>query len=165
MTAEVGEELVGAYLAEILKCDHVSYNVRPPGGGLEGLDEIDVVGLRFQDKTAFLCEVATNILGYMRKSPANSAIRISKKLAGQKRYAHSHLASFPNRHFMFWSPRISSRELLDRLGKIPNLELIINADYSARVIELRRSAKVDGHPTSNSAYRMLQILEHLRPAM
>ena len=45
MKTEMGEYIGGAYLKIIKKCDFVDYNVRPPTGGLEGLQELDVVGL------------------------------------------------------------------------------------------------------------------------
>ena len=45
MLTDIGECFVGAYLQLIAKCDFVDYNVRPPGGGLAGLSELDVVGI------------------------------------------------------------------------------------------------------------------------
>lgn len=63
MKTEMGEYVVGGYLKIIKGCDFIDYNVRPPGGGLEGLNEIDVVGLDFRKKTVFLCEVTTHIIG------------------------------------------------------------------------------------------------------
>ena len=39
--------IVGAYLKLIEGCDVIDYNVRPPGGGMAGLSELDVVGLDF----------------------------------------------------------------------------------------------------------------------
>jgi hypothetical protein len=41
MRTEVGEYVVGAWLKIGLGCDVVDYNVRPPGGGLNGLGELD----------------------------------------------------------------------------------------------------------------------------
>ena len=46
MLTDVGEYLVGAYLQLFENCDFVDYNVRPPGGGMKGLGELDVVGLQ-----------------------------------------------------------------------------------------------------------------------
>ncbi|MGB5215711.1 MAG: hypothetical protein WBN88_18965 [Anderseniella sp.] len=40
MATEMGEYLVGAYLQLEQQCDVVSFNVRPPGGGLKGLQEL-----------------------------------------------------------------------------------------------------------------------------
>ena len=63
MKTEVVEYIVGAYLKIIKGCDFLDYNVRPPGGGLEGLNELDVVGLDFKNKIVYLCEVTTHIRG------------------------------------------------------------------------------------------------------
>ena len=65
MLTDVGEYFVGAYLQLGEGCDFVDYNVRPPGGGLKGLEELDVVGLNFKTRTAFLCEVTTHIRGLL----------------------------------------------------------------------------------------------------
>lgn len=63
MKTEMGEYVVGAYLKLVEQCDVADYNVRPPGGGLAGLSEFDVIGLRFKDRTATMCEVTTHIRG------------------------------------------------------------------------------------------------------
>ena len=60
---EMGEYVVGAYLKMVEVCDVVDYNVRPPGGGIGGLSGFDVIGLRFSDSTAIMCEVTTHIGG------------------------------------------------------------------------------------------------------
>lgn len=162
MTTEIGEELVGAYLIEVLGCNAVSYNVRSPGGGAEGLQEVDVVGYDFRKRKAYLCEVATNLLGYLRRNPTYSVERVRKKLQWQRTYARKYLRSFPVREYMFWSPRVSVQSVVQGLERIRGLTLVINEDYARKVAELRGEAKRGARTTSNSAFRMLQILEHLR---
>ncbi len=81
---EIGEYIVGAYLKIIIKCDFVDYNVRPPVGGLEGLNELDVVGLDFKNKTAYLCEVTTHITGFLYKDNKTTIEKIKKKYKRQK---------------------------------------------------------------------------------
>jgi hypothetical protein len=44
MKTEMGEYVVRAYLKEVLRCDFVDYNVRPPGGGLERIVQ-EVLGV------------------------------------------------------------------------------------------------------------------------
>ena len=61
MAAEMGESVVGASLEYVKKCEVVHYGVRLPSGGLGGLNELDVVGLDFGGKTAYLCEVTTHL--------------------------------------------------------------------------------------------------------
>ena len=74
---DIGEYAVGAYLKIIKKCDFVDYNVRSPGGGLEGLNELDVVGLDFKNKTAYLCEVTTHIRGVLYKDNITTVNKIN----------------------------------------------------------------------------------------
>jgi hypothetical protein len=52
MATEMGEYLVGAYLKLVLGCGVVDYNARPPGGGLQGLGELDVIGFDFVSRSA-----------------------------------------------------------------------------------------------------------------
>lgn len=103
MKTNIGEYIVGAYLKIIKYCDFVDYNVRHPGGGLKGLNELDVVGLDFKNKKAYLCEVTTHITGLLYKDNKTTVKRIKNKHKIQKEYAEAHLSSFPVRYYMFWS--------------------------------------------------------------
>jgi hypothetical protein len=71
MATEMGEYLVGAYLKLVLGCGVVDYNARPPGGGLMGLGELDVIGLDFANERAYLCEVTTHLDGVQIGSGAD----------------------------------------------------------------------------------------------
>ena len=101
MLTDVGEYLVGAYLQLIEGCDFVDYNIRPPGGGLKGLEELDVLGLNFTENTAYLCEVTTHIRGFKHKGNKEAVIRVKKKYARQKLYAKEFLTNFKNKRFVF----------------------------------------------------------------
>ena len=82
MPTEIGEFFVGAYLKEVENCSFVDYNVRPPGGGVKGLGELDVVGLRFEDSSVHLCEVATHLGGLeYGRGYEDSAERIARKFS------------------------------------------------------------------------------------
>ncbi len=162
MKTEIGEYIVGAYLKEILGCDFVDYNVRPPGGGLEGLGELDVIGLDLGNRTAYLCEVTTHIRGLLYKSNQDSVERVRKKHLRQRKYARKHLQDFDTIHCMFWSPVVPHGYLTENLAKIEGLELTINAQYKACVDELRAKARTATHDTGNVFFRTLQILERLR---
>lgn len=155
-----GEYLVGAYLQLVEECDFVAYNVRPPGGGLEGLNEFDVVGLKFESKTAYLCEVTTHIDGvrYNQKTVE----RVRDKHKRQKDYAKKYLKDFENVIFQFWSPVVPVGYLTEGLAQIQGLELIINGEYKAKVGQLQERAMAECTPTGNPAFRVLQILAHLR---
>lgn len=65
---------MGAYLRSIEERDVISYNARPRGGCLAGLEELDVIGLRFADSTAFLCEVTTHIRGLLYQGQPHNRV-------------------------------------------------------------------------------------------
>jgi len=159
---DIGEYVVGAYLKIIRKCDFVDYNVRTPGGGLEGLNELDVVGLDFKNETAYLCEVTTHIRGVLYKANITTVNKINIKYERQKEYANKYLSGFPKRYFMFWSPVVPKGYITEELEKINGLELIINKKYAQCIGELRLKAKELTNEVGNPFFRMLQILEHLR---
>jgi hypothetical protein len=162
MNTDIGEYIVGAYLKIIKGCDFVDYNVRPPGGGLEGLNELDVVGLDFKNKIVYLCEVTTHITGLLIRDNRTTVETIQKKYERQKGYANKYLSDFPNRYFMFWSPVVSKGYITDELKKVDGLELIINEKYAQCIDELKGKAKKLTHDVGNPFFRILQILEHLR---
>jgi hypothetical protein len=160
---EVGEQLVGAYLKVIEECDVISYSARPRGGGLEGLEELDVVGLRFRDSTAFLCEVTTHIGGILYKDNETTVRRITEKHERQKKYARRELKNFEHTRFQFWSPNVPKGYITLHLAELePGLELVINGQYAKRVGRLREAAGRRKNDEGNDVFRLLQILEHLR---
>lgn len=163
MPTEIGEYVVGAYLKEVEGCDLIDYNVRPAEGGLKGLAELDVLGLRFKDGTAFLCEVATHLNGLQYAGGyAGSTERIFQKIRRAQQFARDSLSLFPHQHFSFWSPRVPKGQLTDLLAQIPDVEIIINEEYSSRVAKLKQLAAKSTRVTGNPFFRSLQLLEHLR---
>ena len=162
MLTDIGEFIVGAYLQLIEECDFIDYNVRPPGGGLKGLGELDVVGLNFNSNTAYLCEVTTHIRGVLYKNNQETISRIKKKHERQKEYAKKYLTNFKNHKFMFWSPVVPVGYITEHLKGIESLESIINGEYKKRIEQLRLLAKNTTHDARNPFFRMLQIMEHMR---
>lgn len=164
MNTEMGEYIVGAYLKLKMDCDIVDYNVRRPGGGLAGLNELDVMGLNFKTKTAYLCEVTTHLDGLLYGSSKNVTVdRIRKKHEKMLDYAENHISKeiCSKCHFMFWSPVVSAGVEME-LEKIQGLELVINEKYSTCVDELLEQASKITYDTNNPAFRVLQIIGHLR---
>ena len=163
MNEEMGELLVGAYLKVIEQCDIVCYNQHIPGGGLEGLGEFDVLGLHFEKQTAFLCEVATHIGGLLYVNNKTTVKRIADKHRRQKAYAAAHLKGFLKKRYQLWSPVVRNGYLTTKLPQIdPDLELVINEEYTKRVEDLRIQSREHKNDENNPAFRLLQILEHLR---
>jgi|TARA_Y100000031_G_scaffold111900_1_gene123484 hypothetical protein len=129
MAMEMGEYLGGAYLILIEGCDFVDYGVRVPGGGLAGLNELDVVGIHFGTGTAYLCEVTTHIRGALYKNNRETVDRIKRKYQHQRAYAELYLTQFQKHEFMFWSPYVPGGYITEHLEKVDGLKLIINGEY------------------------------------
>ncbi len=164
MPTEMGEYLVGAYLKLLKGCHFVDYNVRPPGGGLAGLDEFDVVGFDFKNSRAYLCEVTTHVAGLLYGSGNKDTVdRIRKKFEKQQAYAETHLSRF-RPEFMFWSPVVPKGRLTDELDTLARqgLTVVINGKFKESVAELIDKARREKNDTGNPAFRMLQILGSLR---
>jgi hypothetical protein len=161
MKTEIGEYIVGAYLRLIQNCDFIDYNVRPKEKGLSGLTEIDVVGLRFNDLTAYLCEVTTHLDGLLYVNYETSENKIREKYERQKEYAKNNITLFTNKIFQLWSP-IVSPGIVERLEKIEGLQLIINHEYSNCIKQLTDLAGQSTKDFGNPFFRTLQILEHLK---
>jgi hypothetical protein len=162
MPTHIGEYVVGAYLKLKLDCDFVDYHVRPPGGGLEGLQELDVVGLNLRNGIAYLCEVTTHIGGVFYGDNRATVEKIKQKHERQQAYAAKYLPQFNEVHYMFWAPVVPVGYITENLAKVESLELVINGEYKRCVEELRELARATTHDTGNPFFRMLQILEHMR---
>lgn len=161
MLTDIGEYMVGAYLQLKLECDVVDYNVRPPGGGLQGLEELDVVGLNLKTKTAYLCEVTTHIRGLLYVDNKTTLERIAKKHERQRQYGAKYLQDFQCQ-YMFWSPVVPVGAITKGLAELPDLQCIINGKYKRRINELLALAETTTHDARNPVFRVLQILTHLR---
>lgn len=162
MKTDIGEYIVGAYLKLIYKCDVVDYNVKPPVDGLRALEELDVIGLDFNNNIAYLCEVTTHLGGTLYKNNAYTVTKINQKHTRQKKYAKKYLKQFKKHVFMFWSPICPVGYITENLEKIKDFQLIINFEYTKRIEELRKLAKETEKDTNNPFFRILQILERLR---
>ncbi len=136
--------------------------MRFPGGGLKGLGELDVIGLDFKNKKAYLCEVTTHIRGVLYKNNPTTVEKIKAKYKRQKEYAKSQLDSFSNKHFMFWSPVVPKGYITKELIKIKGLSVVINEDYTSCINELKEQAKLLTNDVGNPFFRTLQILERLK---
>lgn len=161
MLTDIGEYVVGAYLQLKLDCDVIDYNVRPPGGGLHGLEELDVIGLNLKTKTAYLCEVTTHIRGLQYGDHRTTIDRIKKKYKRQQQYGAKYLSDFSCQH-MLWSPVVPIGFLTDRLSEIAGLQCVINGEYKRRIGELQALAADTTHDARNPVFRLLQILAHMR---
>jgi hypothetical protein len=162
MITDVGEYIVGAYLKIIKNCDFIVYNERFPGGGIKGLNELDVVGIDHKLNRVYLCEVTTHIRGVLYKDNETTVKKIIQKYELQQEYAGQVLTDFKNKHFMFWSPVVPKGYVTEQLVEIDGLEAVINEKYTEAIAELWEVASKTTHQSGNPFFRILQILTHLR---
>jgi hypothetical protein len=157
----MGEYIVGAWLKLIKKCDIVDYNLRSPLEGMAGLNELNVLGLDFKHKTAYLCEVNTHLDGLQYKNTNSAIEKIGNKYFNMRHYAAERLAEFPDRHLMFWAPLVGPG-VESVLKELKGLELVINNDYTSNILALQELARKGTEDTGNPAFRVLQILGHTK---
>lgn len=158
---DIGEDLVGAYLREVVGCPLVHFNVRT--GTAQG--EIDVVGLKLQGphiSEVWLCEVSTHtggLGGYKGDAPG----KIRNKIASVKAYAETNYPDVP-RHIEVWAPKVTpgmQAKLLGIWEENADVTLVANSDYANRVRELGALARVATAYRDSPSFRLLQILTRL----
>lgn len=167
MHSDIGESIVGSYLRHVRACDLVLYNEFT--GDQQG--EVDVIGVKASPvPEVWLCEVATHIAGLQYDASAEkSRAKISAKIDRAKTYA-DRVFKAHQQHFELWSPRVPvgamttwmGEEQLRRQDALLEVDFIINDKYTNAVSELISAAKVSTKTTGEDAFRMLQILTHLR---
>jgi hypothetical protein len=166
VVADIGESLVGSYLRYLKECEVVVYNVHTPD--VQG--ELDVIGLKHgEPRVVWLCEVITHIRGVLYGSGyAATVSKIRDKVGRARDFA---AATFPGQEHRFeiWSPIVPSGavKLFDELAEAYSSEdldvqFVVNERYTERVQELVTHARGSTKATSEPAYRLLQVLTHLR---
>lgn len=171
----IGEEICGEYLKHIKKCDFVSYNVSHPD--VQG--EIDVVGISLEQKTIYICEVATHTGGlqYVTDDRPDNFNRFNSKFKRSIDYAKKYFPNYPKIILMLWSPivRVATEkakydpysELLRLKSHIDSehaldLELIVNKDFLDAMKELKAVAyKTTAAFNTSSVMRIFQIETNL----
>jgi hypothetical protein len=164
--ADVGESLVGSYLRYIVGCDIVAYNVHTPD--VQG--ELDVIGIQTATpRTVWLCEVVTHLRGTLYAGGyAGTVEKIRDKIGRARNFATTTFSGDLHR-YEIWSPIVPSgvAQQFDELAaefstQELDVEFVINRRYTERVEELVAHARGSFKATNEPAYRLLQILTHLR---
>jgi hypothetical protein len=163
---DVGESLVGSYLRQVRTCDLVLYNEFTGDQG-----EIDVVGIKFGSRaTVWLCEVATHLDGL---NYGGGFAADKRKIEDKVRRALSFGARvFPD-HMLkveIWAPRVAVGQMTSWMSDFAlqqseqgrDVTFVVNGDYAAAVQELLDVARRSTSTTSEPAFRLLQILTHVR---
>ena len=90
--------------------------------------------------------------------------KIRDKFERDKAFSDKILKDFPTRHYMLWSPIVPGGKLTSQLMELEKkgVEIVVNRTYAERIDELTRAAREKANDTGNPAFRLLQILEHLR---
>ena len=170
-----GEELVGSYLREILDCSFVGFNINTKF--TQG--EIDVVGINYEKKNVYICEVATHLetgLQYTKERRPDNINRFVRKFEKDIKYGEKYLAEF-TKVYMLWSPivktgregskynqlnDIKSIQKLIREQFNVDLHIIINEEYMKCINELRKIALKRTDEIRSPILRFMQIEEKLR---
>jgi len=161
---DMGESLVGAYLRQVRGCHTVAYNTFLPWA--QG--ELDVIGVALGEGDGpvrvWLAEVAVHLNGLDYGGSggyAATAAKVATKTAAARRYAAE---VYPDALVCIelWSP-IVPRGLLHRLREV-EVELVVNETFTDKVADLLREAGSGTRLTGDPAFRLLQVLTHLRGA-
>jgi Holliday junction resolvase-like predicted endonuclease len=164
-TTDLGESLVGAYMRHIEQCSIVLYN----SYFADQQGEVDVVAVKpgapGEQRLVYLCEVTTHIGGMS----AATVKRVPAKLRRLREFAE---LTFPDEEhrFQWWSPRVREGAVTRQFEQLVadwkdagrSLEFVINDAYTRRIRALVQDAGNNTSTTNEPAYRMLQILTHLR---
>jgi hypothetical protein len=134
----------------------------------EDQGEVDVVAIKTSDdrrRVVYLCEATTHIGGMN----ARTLEKLEDKLDRVRRFAE---LTFPgeDHRFQWWSPVVGGGAARDAVKTATEtwaasgrqVEFVVNDEYTRRVVALVEHARRHPAATSEPAYRMLQILTHLR---
>ena len=167
MTTDLGESLVAAYLRHVRGCDLILTNVHL--SGTQG--ELDVVGLARdggEQQMVWLCEVTTHIRGMNNPTKRPAARRVQEKVERATEFARE-LFPQAQHHLEIWSPRVrpglvAELEIVAQSFQSKNitLQFVVNDDYTAAIQRLVDCARNNHSTTGDDAFRMLQILTHVK---
>jgi hypothetical protein len=166
---KAGEMLVGAYLKHVEDCEIVAYGQHSPNTGEQM--ELDVIGFQPEgDQEILACEVATHIRGLGYGSSDENKDKVISKFRNAEKYIDDVFGTSHPRSYHFWSPVVrgaSATKLEELEGTLSEslgheVEMVINEDYSAKIRELKSVAESVTDQQNELAFRMLQILGHMR---
>jgi hypothetical protein len=162
VSEDIGESLVGAYFRYVWECEFVLFNTFLPG--VQG--EIDVIGIRLgTPRDVYFAEVTTHLDGMTYGGNTSTVEKVKSKLARARDFASER---FPGdaHHYSVWSPRVPvgavTAAFADMAAEFAargeRLTFVVNTEYGDRVQELIEVARTNRRPTSDPAFRLLQVL-------
>jgi hypothetical protein len=171
MAANLGEEIVAAYLEYIKGCEFIQQNLYTPD--VQG--EIDVVGIDLETKTIYVCEVAIHLATGLYYVPSN-VTKLTEKFSKDIEYASKYFPDYTKR-FMLWSPIVKKSRDGAKLNQMNDveaitaniqakygvtLECIINEKFDECLSELREYARNVTKELKSPVLRLMQIEESLK---
>lgn len=189
--ASPGELLVGAYHQIITECELVSYNQRSREQGNQMELDVLAIHSDSGRQTVYACEVVTHVRGMLyvgspetdrwsdfgNENYQYTLERIWDKFHSDFEYVSDVFANADRFEFQLWSPNVPEGHRTEGLAELgPELEaefdsrvehdcaveMVYNEEYAERIGELRSMARGDAKSYGNTAWRYLQILEHMR---
>ena len=154
---DVGVYLVGAYLEFCCGCDVVSYDHALVGE--QG--DIDVLGLDFEKKRAFVAEAKIHLRG-MGGYSGQPGPKVRAQIIRAKKFLMQTLPDWEH-NYAVWSPSVRPKildQVLSALAEpdVPDVELVFNEEFATRLRALTRLAARDDRHQTNAGFRLLQIL-------
>lgn len=157
---DIGESLIGSYYRSVVGCQSVTYNTFLP----DKQGEIDVIAVRLETKPqVYAAEVAIHLESLNYGGYPKSAAKVSAKMRAAREFiSRVYVDSVPT--LEFWSPIVPKGlvALLSDLGEEHDFRLVANHEFTERIQTLVDRAREHTKVTGEPAYRMLQILTHLR---
>lgn len=157
---DMGESLVGAYMRQVRGCHTVAYNTFLP----RAQGELDVIAVSAGDDRevrVWLAEVAVHLEGLNYGGYERTAGKVRTKVAAALDYAGE---IYPQAECAveFWSPVVPAG--LVKLLADCGATLVVNDTFTDRLQQLIDEARSTTKTTGEPAFRLLQILTHVRQA-
>jgi hypothetical protein len=154
---DVGVYLVGAYLEFCCECDVISYDHALVGE--QG--DIDVLGLDLKNERAFVAEAKMHLRG-MGGYGGQPGPKVRDQITRGQTFLKHALPEWDH-NYSVWSPHVTPKILAQvRLALaepgVPDVDLVVNDAFAARLGELSRLAAHDDKYRTNSGFRLLQLL-------
>ena len=134
--------------------------------------------LNLKTKSVYVCEVAIHLttgLQYTLAKRPNNVNKLTEKFSRDIDYTRKYLPEY-KAHYMLWSPVVKSRKGESEYDQIKHLEqvhtnilakygetlrLVINAEFSKCLQQLRDEARLTSANLKSPVMRMLQVEEQL----
>lgn len=157
---DIGESLVGSFYRQLKGCHSVLYNTFLP----HAQGEIDVIALRLgAEVEVFAAEVAIHLESLQYGTYEVTTEKVTTKMVSARTYCEQVFRDAAVT-LEFWSPVVPKGLVssITERGQEHGFALVANDDFTERMQALIVEAAQHTKQTGEPAYRMLQLLTHLR---